>query len=58
MAKEIVLRQLNCPKGLFVDLWDNVYVVDSANHRVMCWPKGSKEGRIFVGGNGKEEKSN
>jgi sugar lactone lactonase YvrE len=36
----------------------NVYVADSGNHRIMRWSKGSTEGQIILGGNGKGHKSN
>ncbi len=36
----------------------NIYVADSHNNRIVCWPKGSKEGRIVVGGNGCGEQPN
>ena len=36
----------------------DVFVNDHENHRIMCWPSGSKEGHIVVGGNGQGEGSN
>jgi sugar lactone lactonase YvrE len=44
------LRQLDCPLGMTIDQMGNIYVADCRNDRIMCWPKGSKEGRIVVGG--------
>ena len=44
------LSQLSRPTGIIVDRWDNIYVSDSENHRVMCWCKEMNEGRIVVGG--------
>jgi sugar lactone lactonase YvrE len=41
-----------------VDHLGQVYVADSGNHRIMCWSKGSRKGRIIVGGNGVGEKPN
>ena len=35
-----------------VDQWGNIYVTDLGNGRIMCWSKGSKDGRVAVGGNG------
>ena len=36
----------------------DVYVADYWNNRIMCWPLGSKEGRVVVGGNGQGDGSN
>ncbi|CAF4810516.1 unnamed protein product [Rotaria sp. Silwood1] len=52
------LTQLSYPKGLFVDTWGTIYVVDAGNDRVMRWPKGAKEGTVLVGGNGKGQEAN
>ncbi|CAF1690519.1 unnamed protein product, partial [Adineta ricciae] len=46
------------PYGIIVDQYETVYVTDSDNHRVMCWPKGAKEGSIVVGGNGRGQYAN
>ena len=55
---KIVLTQLSYPQGLMADHMGNVYVADSGNHRIMCWFKGSKEGRVILGGNGRGHESN
>ena len=52
------LTQLNDPQGVIVDHLGNAYIADWRNHRIMCWLKGSKEGRIIVGGNGYGEQLN
>ena len=52
------LSQLSNPQGVIVDQWDNVYVADGGNNRIMCWPKGSKDGHVVVGGNGDGKESN
>ena len=52
------MTQLNHPLGVTVDHLDNVYAADSSNHRIMCWSKGSKEGRIIIGGNGQGQQLN
>ena len=52
------LRQLDRPQGMFVDQWENVYVADSGNNRIMRWSKGSKEGSIIIGGNGEGSQPN
>ncbi|CAF1543565.1 unnamed protein product [Rotaria sp. Silwood1] len=46
------LTQLYHPFGLFVDTMGTIYVVDSANHRVMRWTKGATQGTVIVGGHG------
>jgi DNA-binding beta-propeller fold protein YncE len=46
------LTQLNNPLGVVVDQLGTVYVVDCANHRVMRWLKGARQGSVVVGGNG------
>lgn len=43
---------------MFVDKVGRIYVVDSLNHRVVCWLPESKEDRIIVGGNGKGKRRN
>ncbi len=52
------LTQLDYPVGVIVDHLGNVYVADSWNNRIMCWSKGSKEGRVIVGGNGPGQQPN
>ncbi|CAF3600778.1 unnamed protein product, partial [Rotaria sp. Silwood2] len=46
-------HQLGVPTSVLVDKFGNVYVTDSANHRVMCWPPWSqgvgKPGTLIVG---------
>ena len=54
-------EQLSCPDGLIVNEVGDIYVADNQNNRVMCWPVGSKEGYIVLGGDGSyfdREKSN
>jgi sugar lactone lactonase YvrE len=36
----------------------HVFVADCYNDRIVCWSKGSREGRIIVGGNGQGQKAN
>jgi sugar lactone lactonase YvrE len=43
---------------MIVDHLGSVYVADRNNHRIMCWSKGSKEGRVIVGGNGQGQQPN
>ncbi len=45
--------QLCEPHGVFVDHLGNIYVVDTGNEQIVCWSKGSSEGRLVVGGNGR-----
>ena len=45
--------QWSSPTGVWVDEWGNVYVVDSLNHRVVCWEKETKQGVVIVGENGR-----
>jgi sugar lactone lactonase YvrE len=53
------LTQLYNPMGVIVDHLGDVYVADSWNNRIMCWPKGSKTGCIVVGGgNGEGKEAN
>ena len=52
------LNQLSGPEGIVVNEVGDVYVADSHNHRIVCWPLGSTEGRIVVGVNGQGEESN
>jgi sugar lactone lactonase YvrE len=40
---------LSNPQEVFVNQWDNVFVADSWNHRIMRWSKGSNEGSIVIG---------
>ena len=42
------LNQLYLPRGVAVDRDYSVYVCDLANHRIMKWPLGAKEGIIFA----------
>jgi len=57
-GQENSLSQLNNPRGIFVDEMESVYIVDSTNHPIVCWPKGSNKCEIVVGGNGVERQSN
>jgi sugar lactone lactonase YvrE len=43
--------QLNCPNGIFVDDYRNLYIADYQNHRVQMWRYQSTSG-ITVAGNG------
>ena len=52
------LKQLYNPMGLLVNEVGDIYVADCINHRIMCWPFGSEEGQLVVGGNGQGEGSN
>ncbi|CAF4091175.1 unnamed protein product [Adineta steineri] len=45
------LNQLDCPRFIFIDEDQSVYVSDQDNHRVMKWRKDAKEGIIVAGGN-------
>ncbi|CAF0917294.1 unnamed protein product [Didymodactylos carnosus] len=44
-------NQLNDPYDFFVDEYDNVYVADTFNHRIIRWTPNATEGEI-VAGNG------
>ena len=44
--------------GVIVDHLGQVYVADSENHRIVRWSKGSKEGRVVLGGNGEGQQPN
>ena len=46
------LTQLAHPQGVTVDQFDQIYIADCWNHRVMRWCEGEKEGTIVVGDNG------
>ncbi|CAF4028767.1 unnamed protein product, partial [Adineta steineri] len=52
------LKQLYCPAGVIVDRWDQVYVADCGNHRIMRWCEGKEEGEIIVGGDGDGDQLN
>jgi tripartite motif-containing protein 71 len=48
------LNQLNHPRDIFYDEKDeSIYISDSDNHRIVKWLKGSKQGIIVAGGNGR-----
>ena len=49
------LNQLDTPQGVIVNEMGDVYVADQGNCRVMCWPLGSNEGRVVVGGGGSDQ---
>jgi sugar lactone lactonase YvrE len=40
---------LHYPTGIAVDSNENLYITDSANHRVMLWPPNSTNGNIIAG---------
>lgn len=52
-ASGVGRTNLYYPQGLFVDSFENIYIADSYNDRVVCWPKRMKEGIVVVGGNGR-----
>ncbi|CAF4375382.1 unnamed protein product [Adineta steineri] len=52
------LSQLSHPEGVIVDDFDQLYVADCWNHRIMRWCEGKEEGEVVVGGNGKGNQSN
>ena len=53
------LNQFDHPHGTFINQHQqSIYVADWGNHRIMCWPPGSEEGRVVVGGNDEGEESN
>lgn len=52
-AGGMTLTHLNQPGYLIVDSNSNVYVSDSANHRVQYWSNGASSG-VTIAGNGKE----
>jgi len=41
-------NQLSHPQGLIVNKMDDIYIVDSDNHRIMCWKSGSKEDECIL----------
>ena len=41
--------RLNTPRGIFVDLQLNLYVADSLNNRIQCFPSGSLTGITVAG---------
>ncbi|CAF3280057.1 unnamed protein product [Rotaria sp. Silwood2] len=46
------VNQFDFPTFIFVDRYQNVYVSDWNNHRVMKWINGEKKGTIIAGGQG------
>ena len=46
------LNQLYYPSQIYLDSSDNLYVVDSQNHRIVRWSPGATEGIVVAGGNG------
>ena len=46
------LNQLNYPSNIYLDDSDNLYVVDSQNHRIVKWAPGAIEAVVVAGGNG------
>ncbi|CAM4956650.1 unnamed protein product [Rotaria socialis] len=51
-------KQLSGPQGIIVDQFNQIYMADRGNNRVMCWLEGAKKGSIVVGGNGYGNESN
>lgn len=43
----------NNPRGVFKDLFNNIYVSDTENDRVLKWAPGSSQGVVVAGGNGR-----
>ncbi|CAF0954537.1 unnamed protein product [Adineta ricciae] len=43
-------NQLDYPQGLFVDQWNQIYVVDSHNDQIVRWGEGDEKGKVVVGG--------
>ena len=52
------LHQLKCPRNVFVDHDQSVYISDRDNHRVMKWTKDAKQGEVLVSGNGRGSENN
>jgi sugar lactone lactonase YvrE len=47
------LNQLNYPTGLTYDSSSGtLYISDTSNHRVLCYPSGASSGTVVAGGNG------
>ncbi len=44
--------QLSNPSEVYVDMNDNMYILDSSNYRVLKWKLGDKLGSIVVNGRG------
>jgi hypothetical protein len=42
-------NELNFPAGIAVDSNDNLYIVDSQNHRIMLWSPNSTYGTVIAG---------
>ncbi|CAF3834573.1 unnamed protein product [Rotaria magnacalcarata] len=51
-------NQVYWPRGLFVDPFDNVYVVSSWSHRVMLWRNEASQGEVVAGKDGHESQAN
>ncbi|CAF1273957.1 unnamed protein product [Adineta ricciae] len=49
-------NQLSAPEGIYLDEDLNVYIADCANHRILKWKYGEKDGRIIAGGNNKGDR--
>ncbi|CAF1588340.1 unnamed protein product [Adineta ricciae] len=45
--------QLSSPEGIFIDKYQNIFIADSGNHRIVRWKRNENEGTIVAGGNGK-----
>ena len=54
---DILISDIDC-FGITMDKTGNLYVADYKKNVVKRWKKGSNEGTIVVGGNGKGEKCN
>ncbi|CAF1366069.1 unnamed protein product [Adineta steineri] len=53
------LNQLSNPYGVYVDHDDQtIYVAEYANHRIVEWKKGAKNGQVVAGGNGPGNQNN
>lgn len=46
------------PRGVGVDRFDTIYVVDSNNHQVIRWLNIVEQGSIIIDDNGKGDQSN
>ncbi len=46
------LNQISAPFGIALDTIGNVFVSDTANHRIVKWAPGATTGTVVAGGNG------
>ncbi|CAF0853728.1 unnamed protein product [Adineta steineri] len=52
------LNQLDYPQGIYVDDdHQTIYIADCANHRIVEWKYGAKNGQVVAGGNRKGNRS-